>query len=71
MKLKTEAGCVLAHDILQIKKAIENSRIKTFDVDVSVMGVIFSRKMIKTLTKDEIKFVDIITGTTYNPKTGR
>ena len=66
IKIKTEAGCVTNHDF-----EAKFSKMKMFDVDVSVMGEILTRKMAKVLINEQCKYVDVITGTIYDPKTGK
>ncbi len=66
IRIKTEAGCVTNHDFeSQFRK------MKMFDVDVCAMGQIYTRKMVKVEIKEVPKYVDVITGTIYDPKTGR
>ena len=66
IKIKTEAGCVTNHDF-----GAKFRKLKKFDVDVSVMGEIITRKMVKVLINKQYKYVDVITGTIYDPKTGK
>lgn len=66
MNIKTEAGCVTNHDFSKLFKGY-----KTFDVDVSVMGQIVTRKMVEVTIENKRSYVDAVTGTIYDKKTGR
>jgi hypothetical protein len=67
MKIRTEHECVIESDIIKIKD------LETFDVDVmvSMLDSLMTRKMAKCTINDTKFFVDVMTGTLYNPKTGK
>jgi hypothetical protein len=66
IRIKTEAGCVTNHDMIKLFK-----HLKKFDADVHVMGQIMTRKMVEVTIENKRCYVDIITGTVYDKKTGR
>jgi hypothetical protein len=65
MNVRAEAGCVYEHDITKMKP------LHAFDVDINLDGEIVTRKMVKVVVKEIPMLADKITGTLYNPKTGK
>ena len=67
MKIRTEHGCVIENDIIKLKD------METVDVDVSVslLDSLMKRKMAKCTINDTKVFVDLITGTLFDIKTGK
>jgi hypothetical protein len=67
MKIRTEHECIIENDLIKIKD------LETFDVDimVSMLDSLMTRKMAKCTISDTKFFVDVVTGTLYNPKTGK
>jgi hypothetical protein len=65
MRIRTESGCVNEHDIIKMKD------LPKFDVDIHAFGTTVTRKMAKIMVNDQAMYADTITGTLYNPKTGR
>ena len=66
IKIKHEAGCVTNHDFeAQFRK------MKMFYVDIYVMGETMTRKMVMIEIDGVLRYVDIVTGTIYDIRTGR
>lgn len=71
MRLRHSAGCLDEHDIVKLKP------LKRFNVELNVMGQTYRRKMVEVYLEDkktlESKpwYVDTITGSIYDPKTGK
>lgn len=80
VKIRHSHGCIYETDIVKLKNY------KKFDVDLNVMGEVVTRKMVKinlphvnVMVKDQDYeyakkkdfYVDVVTGTMYDPKTGR
>ena len=65
VRLRAIDGCLNEHDVIKMKD------MPRFDADVNVAGATVTRKMVKITVKDKTMYADAITGTLYNPKTGR
>jgi hypothetical protein len=65
IKIRTNFGCVCEPDIIKMKD------FPKFDVDVHALNTTLTRKMVKIYVKEKAMYADIITGTLYDPKTGK
>jgi hypothetical protein len=65
IRFRVEAGCLNEHDVIKLRDFPQ------FDVDIHALGTILTRKMAKIVIKDQAMYADTITGTLYNPKTGK
>lgn len=65
IRFRVEAGCLNEHDVIKLRDFPQ------FDADVHALGTILTRKMAKIVIKDKAMYADTITGTLYNPKTGK
>lgn len=80
IKIRHSYGCVHEPDIIKLRNY------KTFEVDLNVMGRVVTRKMVKVnlphvnimvrdqdyeYAKKKDFYVDVVTGTMYDPTLGR
>ena len=65
MKLRANSGCIHELDLIKLKP------LKKFDVDVRCMGELMTRKMVEATVMFKKQYIDIVTGTLYDPETGK
>ena len=72
IRIRHTYGYIDDNDILKLKD------FEKFDVDLNVMGRTVTRKMVEVMLpnkkdyqKEDRWYIDVVTGTMYNPKTGR
>jgi len=59
-----EAGCVSESEMSKVRE------LPRFNVDINVCGETITREMVELYANCDYAYVDAITGTVYNPKTG-
>lgn len=65
IKFRESDGCLYDHDVIKMKD------LPKFDVDINAFGRTVTRKMAKIHISDKVMYADTVTGTLYDPKTGR
>lgn len=65
LRLRKIDGCLNEHDVTKLKP------LPHFDVDIHAFGKTITRKMAKVIIDNQAMYADTITGTLYNPQTGR
>lgn len=65
LRLRKIDGCLNEHDVVKLRP------LPKFDVDVHAFGQTVTRKMAAVTIDNQTMYADTITGTLYNPKTGR
>jgi hypothetical protein len=67
----TYGGCVTENFMLKLFKLHKDYRLPRYLVEVSLFGQREIRKMLKIDTMDGWRYADIVTGSLYDPKTGK
>jgi hypothetical protein len=70
-RVDTYGGCVTENYMLKLFKLHKDNKIPRYIVDVSLYGERLIRKMAKIDTMDGWRYADIVTGSLYNPRTGK
>lgn len=69
--IDTYGGAVCENYMLKLSKLHKENRIPRYFVEVSLYGERLIRKMARVETMDGWRYADIITGSLYNPRTGK
>jgi hypothetical protein len=70
-RVDTHGGCVTENYMLKLFKLHKDNKIPRYIVDVSLYGERLIRKMARIDTMDGWRYADIVTGSLYNPRTGK
>ena len=70
-KVDTYGGYVTENYMLKLFKLHKDNKIPRYIVDVSLYGERLIRKMARIDTMDGWRYADIVTGSLYNPRTGK
>jgi hypothetical protein len=70
-KVDTYGGCVTENYMLKLFKLHKDNKIPRYIVDVNLYGERLIRKMARIDTMDGWRYADIVTGSLYNPRTGK
>lgn len=67
----TYGGCVTENYMLKLFNLHKENKIPRYIVDVNLYGERLIREMAKIDTMDGWRYADIVTGSLYNPRTGK
>jgi hypothetical protein len=70
-RVDTYGGCVTENYMIKLFKLHKDNKIPRYIVDVNLYGERHIRNMAKIDTMDGWRYADIVTGSLYNPRTGK
>jgi hypothetical protein len=70
-RVDTHGGCVTENYMIKLFKLHKDNKIPRYIVDVNLYGERLIRQMARIDTMDGWRYADIVTGSLYNPRTGK